>query len=138
MPPATFAHCLADPSITMAPEDSAQRIARHLGFANTIPDARSAIPHDRIERILRCGAAGFACGACDVALRCRHRLVTEELHQRVHADPGVGELGRGGVPEAVYQAAAHRRGVCSGASECPPHARLDGATSDSLAVAPDK
>jgi hypothetical protein len=123
--PATWPIASPTPSITTAPEDSAQLIAQHLGFANTIPDARSASIHDRIERVLRCGAPGFACGARDVALRCRHRFVTEELHQRVHADPGVGELGRVGVPEAVYEGTAHRLGVCSGASERAPHARLD-------------
>jgi hypothetical protein len=88
-------------------------------LATTANDAGSVITHDRIERVLRCGAAGFACGARDVALRCRHRFVTEELHQRVHADPGVGQLGRVGVPEAVYQGTAHRLGVCSAAAVAP-------------------
>ena len=57
----------------------------------------AAIAHNAVERVLSGGGAGFACGAGDIALRCRHRLVAEQLHQGVHADVGVGQLSGVGV-----------------------------------------
>ena len=36
-----------------------------------------AIADDAVERVLRGGGAGFACGAGDIALRCRHRFVAK-------------------------------------------------------------
>jgi hypothetical protein len=36
----------------------------------------SALANDSVERVLCGSGAGFVCGAGDVSLRCRHRLVT--------------------------------------------------------------
>ena len=43
----------------------------------------AATAHNAVERVLRGSGAGFACGTDDIALRCRHRLVAKQLHQRV-------------------------------------------------------
>jgi hypothetical protein len=56
-----------------------------------------------VERVLFSGGAGVGAGAIDVSLRGDHGLVAKELHQRVDADIGVGELGGEGMAQAMYQ-----------------------------------
>ena len=70
---------------------------------------KAAIAHNAVERVLRGGGAGFACGADDIALRCRHRLVAKQLHQGVHAHLGVGQLSGVGVPQPVHEYAPDLR-----------------------------
>ena len=43
--------------------------------------------------VLGCGSTVFGPGTIDVTLRGGHRFVTEEVHQGVDADIGVGQLG---------------------------------------------
>jgi hypothetical protein len=59
-----------------------------------------------IERVLRCRRTVFGPGTTDVPLRGGHRFVTEQLHQRVDADVGVGQLG--GKRCAVAHGLVHR------------------------------
>ena len=54
---------------------------------------RSRLLEELIERVLGCRSTVFGPGTTDVALRGGHRFVTEQLHQRVDADVGVGQFG---------------------------------------------
>jgi hypothetical protein len=46
-----------------------------------------------IKLVLRCCGTGLGASGADITLRGHQGLMAEELHQRVHADIGVGELG---------------------------------------------
>ena len=97
-----------------------------------------AISNHSVERVLRSGCPGLARGRGDIALRGRHRFVTQQFHQRVHADFAVRQFGYVGVAQAVYECSAYRLGAWSGTPEGAPHARLYGAPGDSLSVVPDE
>lgn len=64
--------------------------------------------------------------------------MAKEFHQRAHADVGIAEFGRVGVPQPVDECAADRLGLWCRAVEGPPHARPGGAAGDRLPVAANR
>jgi hypothetical protein len=70
-----------------------------------------------IQPVRRGGFPGcVACGG-HVKLRGHHRLVTQQIHQRVDVDVGVGQFGGKGVPKAVHEGAAGSLAVDAGPPE---------------------
>ena len=80
------------------------------------------------------GGAGIGAGAVDVTLRGDDGLVAEELHQRVDADVGVGELGGEGVAQAMYQCAGGSFAVEASLPEGAQDPVLQGSAGDPLSV----
>lgn len=75
-----------------------------------------------------CSTGGFGTMGRYVALRCRHRLMAKELHERIHADIRRRELSGIGVAKTVHQCAGYRKCIWSCMLERALDARLQPAT----------
>ena len=64
--------------------------------------------------------------------------MTQQVHQDVNADIGVGQLGGKGMPKAVEQRPFRARTVDAGLPEGAQHPILQGSTGNALAVATDE
>jgi hypothetical protein len=72
-----------------------------------------------VERVLRGCCAVFGAGADDIALGSGHGFVAKELHERIHADVGVGQLGGIGVSEGMHESSWGALSVGAGELEGP-------------------
>ena len=77
-------------------------------------------------------------GGADVALGGRHRFVTQQVHQDVNADIGVGEFGGEGMAKAMEQSTFRAGSVDASLSEGAKDAILQRSAGDALAVATDE
>ena len=76
-------------------------------------------------------------GGADVALGGGHRFVTQQVHQDINADIGVGQFGGEGMPKTMQQSTFRAGSVDAGLPESAQYAILQCSAGDALAVATD-
>ena len=93
---------------------------------------------DLVEPAFPSGVSGVGAGGADVTLGGGHRLVTQQVHQDVHADICVSQFGGEGMPKTVQQGTFRTGTVDAGLPERAQYPILQGSAGDALAVAADE